>query len=48
VKPVTENCLSIEQREIGGQVQEVCRIFDMDAKTWRDASTDEINKVRVA
>jgi hypothetical protein len=35
----------IEKREIDGETKEICRIFDMAAKTWRDASPDEIQKV---
>jgi hypothetical protein len=35
----------IEQREIGGETKEIGRVWDINAKTWRDASTDEINKV---
>jgi len=35
----------IEPREIGGETKEICRVYDMAAKTWRDASPDEIQKV---
>jgi len=35
----------IETREIGGETKEICRVYDMAAKTWRDASPDEIQKV---
>jgi hypothetical protein len=34
----------IETREIGGETKEVCRVYDMAARTWRDASPDEIQK----
>lgn len=35
----------VEQRQIGGETKEVCRVYDMAAKEWRDASPDEIQKV---
>jgi hypothetical protein len=35
----------IEQRQIDGETKEVCRVYDMAAATWRDASPDEIQKV---
>jgi hypothetical protein len=35
----------VEKREIDGETREVCRVYDLDAKTWRDASQDEILKV---
>ncbi|WOH55047.1 hypothetical protein [Bradyrhizobium sp. BWC-3-1] len=35
----------VEERQIGGETKEICRIYDFAAKQWRDASADEIQKV---
>jgi len=34
----------VETREIDGETKEVCRVYDMAAKSWRDASPDEIQR----
>ncbi|WP_146159797.1 hypothetical protein [Bradyrhizobium sp. MOS002] len=36
--------MKVEQRLINGQQVEVCRVFDMAAREWRDASADEVGR----
>jgi hypothetical protein len=37
--------LQVERRVIDGKITEVSRVYDIEAKEWRDATSDEIGRV---